>query len=303
MAPRPGCKPHSDTDGSLYLGYHRPRNVRGNRLVLSIMQSSVNPPLACEMRGSGNTCVVLLHGFLGSGRNLASLGRRLCDANPALCALLPDLNGHGASQALPLGACVADVAASVWALVDAQRHHQVIRIVGHSMGARVALAMLGARPALVDKAVVIDMAPGRLPPETDHGEVGRVLQVLMRAPPEAPNRSAMRALLLQEGLGPAMADWLLQSLKPAPQGVVWRVDRAFLQGFFSRGRSDDWWPVVKRYAAKLVWVCGGNSAYVGAEDRTRLMTCAVPCHIIAGAGHFVHVDQPEALLDCLQHNL
>jgi esterase len=57
--------------------------------------------LSYAIRGSGPQATVLLHGFLGSGRNLGALARRLLEGSPQTRLILPDLTGHGASPPLP----------------------------------------------------------------------------------------------------------------------------------------------------------------------------------------------------------
>ena len=64
--------------------------------------------------------IVVLHGIFGSGRNWASVARRLVRRRPEWGVLLVDLRLHGASQGLSpphtIAACAADVDRLVGAL-------------------------------------------------------------------------------------------------------------------------------------------------------------------------------------------
>jgi hypothetical protein len=125
------------------------------------MRSSPTHRVACYREGSGPRGVVLLHGFLGSGRNLATLARRWRDRDPGVSLLVPDLTGHGASPPLPEGADLETLAADVLATAAAVGLPQPWRIAGHSLGGRVALRALSLDSAL-EAVIALDVSPGRL---------------------------------------------------------------------------------------------------------------------------------------------
>ena len=59
--------------------------------------------LATTRIGDGPRPTLLLHGFLGAGRNLASLARVWSQRDPSRTFVLVDLPGHGTSPALTPG--------------------------------------------------------------------------------------------------------------------------------------------------------------------------------------------------------
>src|SRR5688572_11619765 len=61
-------------------------------------------------RGSGPRAVLVLHGFLGSGRNLGSLAQLIASRLGDVKLVLPDLLGHGTSPPLPDGADLGTLA-------------------------------------------------------------------------------------------------------------------------------------------------------------------------------------------------
>ena len=70
---------------------------------------------------------MLLHGLLGSARNLATLARRLVDRNPELALVALDLTGHGGSGPLPPGADTAALAADVYDAARVEGTHELWR--------------------------------------------------------------------------------------------------------------------------------------------------------------------------------
>src|SRR3954453_17015667 len=105
---------------------------------------TTTPPLVSFTIGAGPRSTVLLHGFLGSGKNLRTLAQRWSAAVPARTLLLPDLRGHGESPppaaSADLDSLADDVLAAAAGLPDP------LSLVGHSLGGRVALAAARRAP-------------------------------------------------------------------------------------------------------------------------------------------------------------
>ncbi|MER9439741.1 alpha/beta hydrolase [Mesorhizobium sp. M0618] len=104
--------------------------------------------------------LLLVHGFTDTSRSFSLLapylaGRRL---------IMPDLRGHGASQA-GRGCSVADFADDIAGLIQILRLDRPV-VVGHSLGAMVAIALAARHGELVGGLVVMastlkpDFAPG-----------------------------------------------------------------------------------------------------------------------------------------------
>jgi pimeloyl-ACP methyl ester carboxylesterase len=246
--------------------------------------------------GDGPRPLVLLHGLLGSARNLGTLARGLAERAPELAVVAFDLTGHGASPPLPPDADAATLAADVLASALALGVEDPLALVGHSLGGRVALRAAQQAPARVVSVTLLDVAPGPL----TGGDVGRVLGVVRRAPAVFTSRGEARAHLLAGGLAPDLADWLLLNLEAAGAGYRWRVDREALAGLHARLAAEDLWPVVE---APRDWmlscVRAGASAYVSDGDRRRLQAAGGRVVTIAGAGHFLHAERPQEVADAV----
>jgi pimeloyl-ACP methyl ester carboxylesterase len=95
---------------------------------------------------------LLLHGLGVGGSVWQSFARRLL---PHLAAVAPDLRGHGQSDAPPSGYAPADYAGDLIELIG-DRLESPLPVVGHSLGALVALKLAELRPDLVAWLVVLD---------------------------------------------------------------------------------------------------------------------------------------------------
>lgn len=254
--------------------------------------------LASRRAGAGPRPLVLLHGFLGSARNLSSLARDLVARRPALSVFALDLAGHGASPPLPPGADLGTLARDVLTTVRALGLPSPLAVAGHSLGGRVALRAGLEAPAVLGHVALLDIAPSAVAPG---GEPSRVVEAMLSAPDHAASREAVRAHFLRAGLAAATVEWLLSSLGPEPGGGYgWRIDRRALADLHARTSAEDLWPAVEGPRPYTVaCVRGGESPYVGEADTRRLEAAGCPVDTLPGAGHLLHVDRPAELVERL----
>ncbi len=246
--------------------------------------------LAHVRTGTGRHPLVLLHGLLGSARNLSTLARLLVDRNPDFAVVAFDLTGHGASPPLPPGADTTLLAADVLASARALELRPPLCLVGHSLGGRVAIRAALDEPTVIGTVTLLDIAPG---PLTAGSEVARLLDVLLRMPDAFASRAQARALLVRDGVATVLADWILLNLEPAGEGYRWRVDRHALADLHARIAAEDFWRAVEsRRPWALRCVRGGRSTHVTDDDSRRLEAAGCPMATIEGAGHFLHVERP-----------
>ena len=245
--------------------------------------------------GDGPTSTVLLHGFLGTGRNLRSLATAWSAADPSRRLLVPDLTGHGTSPALPPDATLGSVARDVLETARGAGLSGPLDVAGHSLGGRVALALSQGAPDAVARVSLLDIAPS--PIATAQSESTRVLEILLRAPARAADRRAMRAELTGQGLAGPLADWLLMNVEPdAEGGVHWRFDREALAVFHGRVNGEDLWQALAHLGERARCLRAGRAHYVGDQDVARMEALGCPVETLPDAGHYVHVDAPDALL-------
>jgi esterase len=240
--------------------------------------------------GAGPRALVLLHGFLGSGRNLTTLARALSKRDPALRLLALDLTGHGTSPPLPRGADTATLARDVFATTGGLGLPKPLRLLGHSLGGRVALRACLLDPNAVAHVTLLDIAPS---PVGDGGETARVVKALVGAPDSGASRESFRGHFREAGLSRDLTEWLLLNLIREGESYRWRIDRAALAALHPRIREENLWPAVEGLRPySLHCIRGGLSEYVSEDDIQRLRAAGCPVDTVEGTGHFLHVERP-----------
>ncbi|WP_020144914.1 alpha/beta fold hydrolase [Terracoccus sp. 273MFTsu3.1] len=254
--------------------------------------------------GTAGPRIAFLHGLFGQGRNWNQIAKAVSGAEgtDARC-LLVDLPDHGRSpwsQQFSLDAYADAVAATLRAVGEGERW----TVVGHSLGGKVAMVLALRHPELVERLVVVDIAPkgyGSL--ERFEGYI-REMQALPLA--ELTSRGDAEARFSEPD--PGVKAFLLQNLRRDGQTWRWQVNLDLVAGDAALGvdsRIADWpddADALPPYEGPVLWVAGGDSRYVKREDgermrrhfpRTRLFT-------IKGAGHWVHTDAPEIIVTALR---
>jgi esterase len=248
---------------------------------------------------------LVLHGILGTKTNWRSVIRKVAERAPGWGFVLPDLRNHGDAPPLPpphtLDAAARDLDA-LGGPFDA--------VIGHSYGAKVALAWAASTarpPALV---VAIDSNPGPRPDRRGAEGTVRVVEALAELGGPFPSRDGFTDALLARGFDRDLAAWLAMNVVARDGAWALRTDvdaiRAMLDDYFAR----DLWPVVESPPgrARVLEVIGGASTSLDAADRARLARAAsrddrVRVAVVEGAGHWVHVDAPEETVRLLAEAL
>jgi pimeloyl-ACP methyl ester carboxylesterase len=110
--------------------------------------------------------VLLLHGLGVGGSVFQAFARRLL---PYLAAVAPDLRGHAESDAPASGYAPPDYALDIAELLQQDGLSPPVPVVGHSLGALVALSLADLRSELVSWVVLLDppLDPGLRNPEIE----------------------------------------------------------------------------------------------------------------------------------------
>ena len=228
--------------------------------------------------------VVLLHGLFGSGRTLGVVARRLVAEGFRAVSL--DLRNHGASpHAAGMGyaAMAGDVAETLDGLGLG-----VAAVLGHSMGGKAAMALALGWPERVGRLVVADIAPvGYAPHFRGYAEV-------MLGVPAWASRAEADALLAGVVPEPGVRAFLMQNR--VPEG--WRLGLAEIAAGLAEVEG---WDVGGRYGGPVLAVEGGRSDYVGEAGQAafRAVFADVRFAVLAGAGHWLHAEEPVAFGDAV----
>ncbi len=239
--------------------------------------------------GEGNP-VLLLHGLFGMSDNLQSFGRQLAEKNNKV--IIVDLRNHGQSP--------HDSAHSYQLMADdmvkliENLGLSKVDIIGHSMGGKVVLKLLNTHPEKINKAIVIDIAPWHYP--IHHREILDALLsidlTIIRTRKEA--ESALAENIKDQGT----LFFLLKNLYwKAPEQLAWRFNLQTLTQQIEM-IGEETWPE-KIIATPILFVRAENSNYIDPYRMNEILKWFPNAELteIKNSGHWVHADQPAALLE------
>ena len=236
--------------------------------------------------------VVLLHGLFGAARNLGILVRALSQGARVIAM---DLRNHGGSpHGLPMdfATMAGDVVETLAALGIGRAS-----LVGHSLGGKVVMALALTRPALVDRLVVMDIAPIAYDHDYDH----YVAAMLGMALTPALTRGAADQALAGTVKAAPMRAFLLNNLVLGEQ-PRWRVGLVEIQAAMPDLLA---WPALpgqRPFAGPTLFLRGAESRYAGPEAE-RVIDEWFPNaqrQSIAGAAHWLHADKPREVVAALK---
>jgi pimeloyl-ACP methyl ester carboxylesterase len=248
--------------------------------------------------GESGRPVVFCHGLFGQGKNFTAIAKALSDDHRVVLVDMPDHGRSPRTEAFDyLG--YADLVAG---LLDAD---DPAALVGHSMGGKVAMVVALLHPELVERLVVVDVAPVAY----DHAAEFEGYIAAMRAIDLTTLRSRgdADAALSEAVPHPTVRGFLLQSLRREGEGWRWLLNLELLARDLDLITD---WPEdrlagVAPYDGPVLWIGGAESAYV-APEHAAAMDRLFPRNrrvTIKDAGHWVHSEQPEVFVEVLRRFL
>ena len=272
-------------------------SVRGRQCDPLLRWSEVSRPSAVihylDSGGRGRP-VILLHGLAGHAGEWLDTVRRLF---PRCRTLALDQRGHGRSTRLPDDLSRAAFVDDVAAVMHAAAIAQPVVLIGQSMGAHTAFLAAARYPHLVSHLVMIEGDVGG----GDAEELAALRKALASWPVPFPSyEREMQFFGGDNARGRAWADGFEQradGLWPR-----WNIDVMVqtMAPVFAR----EYWPEWESLPQPTLLVLGQSGTID--PDRVERMLAKRPATrrvTIAGAGHDVHLDQPQAWLQALDEFL
>lgn len=265
------------------------------------LRTATKPPLLC-VHGAGMSSVFYL-----------DLIRRL---TPLRRVIAPDLPGHGQSS---LGRQALDVAGQcdvVKQLADrlvfaqagrSQTQPPAVVLVGHSLGAAVALSFASRWPQQVAGLILLNAAPAlALPDEI----LQQVVQALwpQSAPMTEADRHADRSRY--EGLPAPLAELLFATDCPSERrarwsAMLWAGERRAIYADFRLCQGVDLRDQLARIEAPALCI-GGQEDLLVAPSQTVALGDALPrstSRVLPGTGHLTLLEDPDATLEAIEQFL
>jgi pimeloyl-ACP methyl ester carboxylesterase len=246
-----------------------------------------------DFGGSGPP-MLLLHGLAGYAGEWRPSAELLV-ADYRVFAL--DQRGHGDSERRP-----GDVSRVAYVEDCAEMIRRLgrgpVTLAGQSMGANTAMLTTARHPDLVTRLVVIEGSPdGPEPPDPDPAIAAEIRDSLSRWPVPFADEHAARRFFCSKGSDPAA--WTA-GLERRADGLWPRFDIDTMVECMSDLGSRSYWPQWRIIRCPTLVVCGERGIFpVGHGEQIVSQLPGSKLRTVAGAGHDVHLDAPEAWVRAL----
>jgi pimeloyl-ACP methyl ester carboxylesterase len=238
--------------------------------------------------------VVLLHGLFGSGDNWGTVAKHFSQHYQVISV---DLRNHGRSPHSD-SHNYADMADDLLELCETLGLES-IRLLGHSMGGKVAMQFATQHPDRVEKLIVVDMAPRAYADAHTH-LIDAMLEVDLSA---MQNRGEVDKTLSSKIPQAMVRQFLLMNLvksdidssEAKSTNLAWRINLPALKTNYPSLIQ----AVCEhaRYEKPCLFIHGEHSDYVQDHDIAQIKTHFTQAQFTdLPTGHWIHAEQPQAFI-------
>ncbi|QIM66530.1 acyl-CoA esterase [Mannheimia granulomatis] len=229
--------------------------------------------------------MVFLHGLFGDLNNLGIIAKAFAEE---YAVLRVDLRNHGRSfHADEMDYHI--IAEDLKCLFNQLKIQNTV-IVGHSMGGKSAMALADIAPELVDKLVIIDIAPVTYT-QNRHQQIIAGLTAVRNAKPET--RQQAKAIMVEYIPDEGIQQFMLKSFDNASE-ESFRFNLTALSQNYQH--LMDWHEV--RVDKPTLFIKGALSDYIQQEYTNTILSQfpQAKSFIVANADHWVHAEKPDAVV-------
>lgn len=235
--------------------------------------------------------LLILHGLFGSLDNWKTLGKQLAENHKVY---LVDLRNHGKSPH-SINFSYEEMAKDVAELIEAEQLEKV-SILGHSMGGKTAMTFAVEFPQLLEKLIIVDIAPKKYAPH--HDEIIKALYSLNLSTLSSRREAdeEMKKSIANDGT----RLFLLKNLNREKEGgYSWKMNLDMLSENIEK--VIDVTEIPFPIPLETLFVRGGSSGYILDSDFDRIESLFPNSEIatIENAGHWVHAEKPQELLELI----
>ncbi|OZB80263.1 MAG: hypothetical protein B7X28_07055 [Halothiobacillus sp. 13-55-253] len=254
-------------------------------------------PVALNFEESGGGLpVIIMHGLFGSLANWRGVARNLADTYRVINL---DLRNHGRSpwaDDLSYEAMAADVLA----LMDRLGLERA-KLLGHSLGGKLAMVLADQAPERFTQLVVVDIAPKAYPAWHQDVFAGLRAVDLDHLASREQARSQMGQFIFDPEVRAFLAANLSHNTQSGQGAWRWRFNLDVLQqSYLETSQMPD---LQGFFCGPALFVRGAGSAYIGPDDRSIIIRdfpggCI---HTLKKAKHWPHVEDPQGFMNAIRH--
>lgn len=262
-------------------------------LYLEVHQISMK--LYFRKQGEG-TPLIILHGLWGASENWLPVAHSLEDR---FQVILPDIRNHGQSpHADEMNYEV--MSDDIIELIEDLRLPVPPHIVGHSMGGKIVMALLLKRPDIVNKAIVVDIAPVSYS-QQDGGSHYKIIDFMANFDfTRFTTREEVRKAIQQHFKTERSQQLFLKNIKKTASGFEWKINHRVLSQHFDEISGCPGKLTHDTYDKEILFIKGEQSNLITSINCLQAQFPAARLKEIPQCGHWIHSEQPEKLAQAIR---
>jgi len=237
---------------------------------------------------------IILHGLMGSSDNWLTQAKLLADQYHIY---MIDQRNHGQSS----HSDEFDYKVLANDIKDFIVKHKLEKpiILGHSMGGKAAMNFAISNPDMLDRLIVVDIAPKAYPVHHDS-----IVEGLKAVPIDILQTRNQADEVLSKYVPEAdVRQFLLKNLSRKPAGgFAWKINLKVIDSNLELISADIQFP--GKYNGQTLFIRGVRSNYVKDEDRSRIKELFPNSTLITmDTGHWVQAEKPQEFVEVVRNFL
>lgn len=243
--------------------------------------------------------LIFLHGLMGRGTNWRTFARHFSQKHQCL---IYDQRGHGQSQQPESGYELLDYAKDLENILTDLQWEPPYRLVGHSMGGRVALQYANMHPEKLQSLVIVDIGA-----TSDWNSMLSIQEKVDFVPTPFSSKEEAKAFFdgpfLDKFDSLMLKEFFYSNIEKKPSGEWgWVFSESAIKQTLENSRLNDYWPLFKQLSMPTLLLRGEKSTDLTQEDYTKILANnnRILGEVIPGAGHWVHAEKPVDTKEALE---
>ncbi|MFO7999836.1 MAG: alpha/beta fold hydrolase [Marinilabilia sp.] len=259
-------------------------------------------------RGSGEKTIIIVHGLYGASDNWLSVAKAL---ENEFRVIMVDQRNHGQSPHSETHTYQA-MADDLLTLMQKKNIEKAI-LMGHSMGGKTVMRFSLEHPEMVEKLIVVDIAPKSYGSFTNYAEVTadhkKIIDTLSAIDPSKYNdRNEIDKALKPAFPTKQLRAFMMKNLERKKNGQYhWKINfdalkknmEEIMNGFSNLEQQPE------QKVPESVFIKGEKSPYIHEDDKMIISRFFPGAQIVAipNAGHWIHAEQPSLFVKTVKYFL